>query len=76
MVQFGAFWGFRRAFLTNENPFCQNNVDSAAFSRIGSYAPDLAHKTTCVQKDVWVFHALQLNIDYKVQESMVFRGNM
>ena len=39
MVQFGAFWGLRRAFLTNENPFCQNNVDSAAYSRIGSYAP-------------------------------------
>ena len=40
MVQFGAFWGLRRAFLTNENPFCQNNVDSAAYSRIGSYAPE------------------------------------
>ena len=25
--------------MTNENPFCQNNVDSAAYSRIGSYAP-------------------------------------
>jgi len=32
MVQFGAFWG-KTIF------FCQNNVDSAAYSRIGSYAP-------------------------------------
>ena len=40
-MQFGAFWGLRRAFLTNENPFCQNNVDSAAYLRIGSYAPDI-----------------------------------
>ena len=46
MVQFGAFWGLRRAFLTNENPFCQNNVDSAAYSRIGSYAPAFTHQTT------------------------------
>jgi len=43
-VQFGAFWGLRRAFLTNENPFCQNNVDSAAYSHIGSYAPDQRFK--------------------------------
>jgi len=34
MVQFGAFWG-------KKNCFCQNNVDSAAYSRIGSYAPVL-----------------------------------
>ena len=49
MVQVGALWGLRRAFLTNENPFCQNNVDSAAYSRIGSYAPDYSDNSnhTC-----------------------------
>ena len=53
MVQFGAFWGLRRAFLTNENPFCQNNVDSAAYSRIGSYAPADGHEHTIIKIIKW-----------------------
>jgi len=37
MVQFGAFWAKKKCF-------CQNNVDSAAYSRIGSYAPGIYSK--------------------------------
>jgi len=33
-------WISNHIFFTKKNFFCQNKVDSVAYSRIGSYAPE------------------------------------
>jgi len=90
MVQFGAFWGLRRAFLINENPlsdlaefqttffftkkifFCQNNVDSAAYSRIGSYAPALCTTVGLFWNNVFVLSYTYVYIGYMYTHSPTF----